>query len=177
MRLFVAAFPPRAVQEACVRIAAPWLALDELRAVPLENIHLTFAFLGERPSDLAGRLTVALRDALAAVPSVDARVVAAGGFPDRARARAAILEVEPGTVHPVATAVTAALRTIGEEPEPRPFRPHLTVGRLRRPTDLPALDLEPLSWRIDEVAIVESLLGRGPARYEVLAAARLQAAP
>jgi 2'-5' RNA ligase len=57
------------------------------------------------------------------------------------------------------------------EPEARPFRPHVTVARLRAgaraPRELDALP-EPLAFTAGPVTLYRSRLGRGGAVYEPL---------
>ncbi|HEV2785555.1 MAG TPA: 2'-5' RNA ligase family protein, partial [Solirubrobacteraceae bacterium] len=69
--------------------------------------------------------------------------------------------------------VAALERTIGFEPERRPFRPHVTVGRVPRGTRIDARrDLRPpapeLTFRAPALTLYRSHTGRGGARYEAL---------
>ena len=60
----------------------------------------------------------------------------------------------------------------GFEPEGRPFHAHLTLSRIRPPHDVrPLVDLvEPVGVNLDVAAVTlyRSVLGGGPARYEVV---------
>ena len=69
--------------------------------------------------------------------------------------------------------IEAALGGLGIVPEPRPFRPHLTLGRLRRATNLEQQRLgdairslpppAPLEWTFERVGLFRSeLRGGGP---------------
>jgi 2'-5' RNA ligase len=76
-------------------------------------------------------------------------------------------------------AVNAALAVVGFEPERRPFRPHLTLGRVRDevPTRRRAeievavgkSTVPPVSWRTAQVSLMRSRLTESGATYEVLA--------
>ena len=82
--------------------------------------------------------------------------------------------------------VDAALGGLGFPAETRPFHPHLTLARLdrrmpagARRSSLDALESTGLTAgmriRVDSVSLVQSILGRGGARYVRLFTARLAA--
>ena len=57
----------------------------------------------------------------------------------------------------------------------RPVRPHVTLGRARRRRPVPSevvagLDVPRARWTAEQVEVVESVLGQGPARYVAHAA-------
>jgi 2'-5' RNA ligase len=64
------------------------------------------------------------------------------------------------------------LRSVGYQPERRPFSPHLTIGRLRMPDDVSkaaALPFQSESFTIDRVVLFRSVLGPAGPAYSVLA--------
>jgi len=76
-------------------------------------------------------------------------------------------------------AANAALAVVGFEPERRPFRPHLTLGRVKDeiPTRQRAeievavgkMAVPGISWRTNQVSLMRSKLTTSGATYEVLA--------
>jgi 2'-5' RNA ligase len=103
-----------------------------------------------------------------------------GGFPSRARARVLWYGVaDPdGQLRRLAGAVRTA---VGLEHDDR-FRGHLTLGRARERfgTDVRALAEMPCpvsKLDVDRLVLYRSHLGRGPARYEALAAVPLRGTP
>lgn len=193
MRLFVAFDLPPAVTR---RIAAFATAQKDLlpaaRWVPPENVHLTLAFLGEVEQSRLPSLVAALGSAFAAHPPVRLAVVGGGCFPPRRPARVAWLgiEAEPplGPLHAaVARGVESAL---GLPPEKRPFHPHLTLARPRKPWPRGAVDAftnaaaswvrgvetEELTFNARQGRLIRSHLGPSGARYEVLESFPLNAA-
>lgn len=79
---------------------------------------------------------------------------------------------EDGPAHELARRVAAAASAAGFAPEPRRFRAHITLGRLRRPPP-PKTTLEN-AWPfadlvVGDVVIYRSDLGPGGARYAELA--------
>jgi 2'-5' RNA ligase len=140
LRLFVALYPPR---QACDHLAAH-LGLERD-----PRWHLTLAFLGESgPVDLSSVEQPPLTLRLAGAVRLG-KVAAVGVGGDVAGLRELA-----GTVQS-ACGVS----------ERRPYRPHLTVGRWPLSADLAGY-VGP-DWLADEVALVQSTLGR-PVVHEVL---------
>jgi 2'-5' RNA ligase len=73
----------------------------------------------------------------------------------------------------LAADVATACRPLGFEPDARPFRPHLTIARLRRPAAvgdvLDRIELPPLRFDARELVLYRSHLSQQGARYEALA--------
>ncbi len=82
------------------------------------------------------------------------------------------LDGDLGPLHAVAVEAEAAAQRAGFELEGRPFHAHLTLSRIRPPVDVGELidAVEPLRLplSVDAVTLYRSVLGRGPARYEVV---------
>jgi 2'-5' RNA ligase len=174
MRLFLAVFPPRAVQDAAAGV------IDGLRKdrdgvswVRRENLHYTLRFLGELGEDGARRAGAAAREAASAHAAFEASLDGPGAFPSAAKARVLWLGMREGADLLVALARTLeqALRTRGFDRAERPFAPHLTIGRPRTVADwaqrlesAPALDAR---FRVSELLLIESTLSPGGSRYDV----------
>lgn len=134
MRLFIALDLPAEVRTAL----AAWVARaapPAVRRVPVGNLHVTLAFLGERTSDeaaVAGALLPAL-----ARPLEELRSAGALWLPRR-RPSVLTVALETGAAleELQADLVAALAAAIGFEPERRRFRPHVTVGRVPRGTPI-----------------------------------------
>ncbi len=102
-----------------------------------ESWHLTLRFLGEVSPGLVSRFASAIGGGLerlqAGALSTEGSVV----FPPRGPARVLGVELAedggPGVVAEVARRAEEAARGLDLPPERRPFRPHVTFARLRRP--------------------------------------------
>jgi 2'-5' RNA ligase len=101
-----------------------------------ESWHLTLRFLGEIEEDAAARFA----DAIAAAPPMPEVALPPGGpvvFPPHGRPRVAGVGFAAGSgvdaLSAVARIAEHAARAIGCEPEDRPYRPHVTLARLREP--------------------------------------------
>ena len=166
LRLFVG-FP---VPDAAALELAAWAAdLDalEARRVRAEDLHFTIAFLGHRPRDDAARIAEILDECAP-------RAVRPEFFPRRYREtpRVGMLVYEERVIsHGQEHAYNVQRRLEDEEffvRERRPWLPHVTVLRFRRPPRLrpSVLPTEPVTP--SETAAYLSLLGSGGAQYEII---------
>jgi 2'-5' RNA ligase len=173
VRLFVAAELPPPV----VAALTGWRpALDAVRPVAPESLHLTLAFLGERSAAEASAAAEVVRSVAAPVGQL--ALGAARWLPPR-RPRVLAVEVEDGGggLGALQAAVVAGLEeAIGFVPERRRFLAHVTVGRVRsgggaaaRPGsggDLPAVP-RGAPFALAALTLMRSRLGgQRPARYE-----------
>ena len=187
MRLFVAINMPPHLQ------AAIYTATAELRVVgegiswtPEERIHLTLEFLG----DVEESALPPLRDALEGLawrrPMPWVSIGGIGAFPSFTRPRVVWMGVanEP-LLEAIQRDVATTCARLGYEPDARPFRPHLTIGRVRRRLSASeAKRLEDAAGRIDfqggfvvsTVDLMQSIAGKGGHRYELLLATPLDPA-
>lgn len=179
MRLFVAIDLPSEVRH---RIAALQREMRVLRLpvrwVPADRIHLTLRFIGEVAAQPAEAIGAALQEgATHEAGPFRLRTGRIGTFPDRERPRVIWIGVkdEDGAVARLAGGVDAAVQSLGLAFEPRPFRPHLTLGRftgpagrdwragLERFTEATAGEFE-----VDRFHLYESRLARDGATYRIL---------
>lgn len=143
------------------------------RAVPPENWHLTLRFLGEVDEAGLDRVRMALDDADLG-PAFHLRWGVLGAFPRPSKAGVLWIGLDGDTsrLHALFRQVDEALEAAGHPPEDRPFQPHLTISRMRPAEDVrPVIgDGSPLgvSMPVDRVAVYQSRLGRGGAKYAVL---------
>jgi RNA 2',3'-cyclic 3'-phosphodiesterase len=169
LRLFCALrLPSETLEPLAVWQAA---ALHGGRAVTLQNLHLTLAFLGSRAGSEVPAITRALRDAAAGSGELRLRV---RGYRETRSVGMLTFEDEGGRATALAGRLHESLETLGVyQREARPWLPHLTVLRFReRPhlhPELPGLaDLAP-----SDAAVFISRLRPGGAVYEALEAVPL----
>ena len=149
-------------------------APEGVRWVPEENLHLTLKFLGDVEPDRIPKLIAASTAKLERVGGFEVMLGGLGVFPNARRARVVWLGVQAGgpELARLARKLDAAAARIGVERERRPFRTHLTLGRLRQPAPLalsavPCPDAKP--FFVEEVVLYESRLSPTGARYVPLA--------
>lgn len=129
------------------------------RPVPMEDWHITLRFLG-RVEDSTLESFVHGLSAVSQVPQFRIGLGGAGAFPNPRKATVFWLGITDGlddlaTLNEIAE---DAAEAAGLSAEDRPFRPHLTLSRIRPPIDVGALlDFGvDLAWRCDRVIVYES---------------------
>lgn len=129
-----------------------------------QTLHLTLAFFGETAPSFLDPLRAELRS-LVEESRVNARIFRCGFFPGERRPRVAWLGLEPEeTIARIAERVRVVSRRAGVEADPRPFRAHLTLARIKAPWDAGARarfaeELRPLEGTavtVDRVVLFES---------------------
>lgn len=139
-----------------------------------EKLHVTLKFLGEiepsRVEDLSG---AASRAAAGAEPFA-LTLNEAGAFPPHGQPRVLWLGVEDasGRLSALQRSLEDACAVAGFAREPRPFKPHITLARLRSPQGARELaaahreaQFEPQTFSISELIVMRSELGPGGSRY------------
>lgn len=141
VRCFLAVnFPLVAVRRMADEIAAlrgPVAAAGlAVRWVPAANLHLTLKFLGPVRREAVEAITAALPAALRGLRTFELEARGLGAFPSNEAPRVLWIGVrageEPGLVA-LQQAVEQALAGLGFPLEERPYRPHITIGRVRPP--------------------------------------------
>lgn len=141
MRLFIAVDLDDAVRRSVARVTGELHGqFRRLRGVSIawvrpENLHLTLSFLGEVDEERGKGAARVMRDAIRVAP-FDAELTSGGVFPPSGPPRVLWFSVGVGQA-PLAAVqheIAGRLASIGFDPEERPFRAHLTVGRVKQIT-------------------------------------------
>lgn len=167
--MFVAVRPPADVLDELAEFLEARPGMAWTRA---EHWHLTLAFMEGVPEHRLDELCDRLRTATARVEPFALRLGGAGAFPEVGRAAVLWLGVNTEAVEPLgrlARGARGAANMVGARPDGKAFVPHLTLARPRGGRDatrwLRVLDtFYSSSWEVQEVELVESFLGEGPAR-------------
>lgn len=182
LRTFIAVELPEPVQAVLAKVsrqvAACWPA-NAVRWVRDEGIHLTLRFLGDTDESRLPELRHGLDQVAAGHPAFELSLAGMGCFPNPHRPRVVWVGVaDPEERLPkLQRQVEHLARGLGWEREGRPFQAHLTLGRVREqagpaPTDW-TVPVEPLSFLVDQVALIESRLRPEGAEYHRLHASLL----
>src|ERR1700751_653665 len=100
----------------------------DVRWVPMESLHVTLKFIGERPPEFVTKLTEALRAIHEAEINIAFRGY--GFFPTAKSARVFWAGIEAGReLQQLAAAVDAVATKLGVPKEEHGFSPHLTLAR------------------------------------------------
>jgi 2'-5' RNA ligase len=132
-RLFIAAEPPQHIVDGCRDIIDGLRAAgDGIRWVKPGGIHLTMKFFGDVEENRIPEISDAA-EVIAGLGAVDLVVEGLGTFPGGGRPRVVWVGIG-GDVERFVTArdlLDGALSEIGFPREDRPFRGHLTLGRIK----------------------------------------------
>ncbi|MDT8441402.1 MAG: RNA 2',3'-cyclic phosphodiesterase [Desulfuromonadales bacterium] len=134
MRVFLAIpLTPHLQQEIAVlqrRLAG---ALPTIRWSRPQTLHLTLRFFGETPQEDLEKIRVSMLSIASCQPACQVRLQGLGAFPEPRRPRVLWTGLEPvAPLRQLYRHCETALQQAGIPPEPRPFRPHLTLGRWRQ---------------------------------------------
>jgi len=137
-----------------------------------ETLHLTLRFLGTAARGQLARLEERLAPCAAACPPAEAPTAGLGFFPPRGAPRVLWVGLAlPAAVHSLQAACEAAAVAAGFAPEPRPFKPHLTLARFRERVDRSALEARPQlpPARLERLVLFQSELRASGAVHTPLA--------
>jgi 2'-5' RNA ligase len=185
IRTFVAVEIGEAIRRAAAGLVEQLrTASADVTWVAPHNMHLTVKFLGDVAAERIPQVSATVAEAVADVRAFDLEVRGLGAFPNVSRPRTIWIGTGTGEAElaMVAERLETSLAKLGFAREGRPFRGHLTVGRVRRPS--PALaavsqilreqgDLEFGRTTIREVVVFSSQLERGGPIYEAMSRAPL----
>lgn len=175
LRLFVALWLPEALAKAALsRLALLRRDGRGVRWVRPDQLHLTLKFLGETPAAFLPEIERALAGVAAASTSFALGLEAGGVFPPSGPPRVVWIGVSPAAkLVELAARVEQALQPLGFDPETRPFRPHLTLGRAEPGAVFDrALLARPLAAQPETIAalsLVQSQLRPGGSVYRTVA--------
>jgi 2'-5' RNA ligase len=155
----------------------------DVKWVAPESLHVTLKFLGGVPEDVIPEVNKAVDDAVRSHPCFDLSISGMGAFPNPARAKVVWVGIKDGgdDLKALASAVDESLSRLGFEREDRPFKAHITIGRVKMSKhldDLAAgireLDASDLgTQRVCGVAVMKSELLREGAVYTPLSVSKL----
>lgn len=183
VRLFVACEVPDEVKQAIGE------TIDTLRSrsgnavrwIRPEGVHVTLKFLGEVPVKKLPAIKLAIQEATVGHSPFELEFSNIGTFGGREGLRIMWVGIAGDVLRleALVRAVNAALAVVGFEPERRPFRPHLTLGRVRDEIStrqraeievaVGKMDVPPSGWRTTQVSLMRSRLTAQGAFYDVIA--------
>ncbi|HEV8148875.1 MAG TPA: RNA 2',3'-cyclic phosphodiesterase [Gemmatimonadales bacterium] len=184
MRLFVAVpLPPAALEEAGGLLRSLRGHEWPVRWVRDEGLHITLKFFGEVTSDRLEPIQELLQFATAGMAPIQLALSGGGAFPSSERPRVLRLEVTAaGDLELLQDRLERGAEQIGFAPEGRPFRPHITLGRIREGHRLPAGAMQEVEelpagspFLADQVILFESQQTSAGPSYTVRLAQRLAA--
>lgn len=145
----------------------------DVKWVAPENFHITLKFLGNVDEAVMPDIISAVEEGTQGFSSFDLGISGAGAFPNPARARVVWVGSTDGRekLADLVRSIDKQLTELGFEKEDKPFKAHVTIGRVKTSRFLRTLaegigkvDADNLgSQRVSGVAVMSSELGReGP---------------
>jgi 2'-5' RNA ligase len=136
------------------------------------GLHLTLKFFGWVDDDRISQIEESLERAAEGFEAIPLSCTGLGSFPGGRRARVlwAALEAPP-SLELLQDRVERGAELLGFPLEGRPFRPHITLGRVEKDAVLPANAAVLLHSRLninflaDRLVVFESRIGRGGSVY------------
>jgi len=178
VRLFVAINLPSEVRRSLWTATEPLRALDvPVRWIGAESIHLTLKFLGDMEMERERDIIDAVESTVSGARRFVLPIGGFGMFPNAKRPRVVWVGCEPVPgLELLQDRLERRMESVGFPIDGRPFRPHLTLGRVRR--DAKHADVRLLGPKMDglsygtetdveSVELMESELGRAGAHYAV----------
>jgi 2'-5' RNA ligase len=139
-----------------------------------EKLHITLKFLGEIELQQVEGLSRAAERAVAGVEPFELTITEPGTFPPHGPPRVLWLDIKDasGQLAGLQRSLEDACAAAGFSRESRPFKPHLTVARLRSPQGARELaaahreaSFEPQTFTVSELVVMRSELGPGGSSY------------
>lgn len=134
LRTFIAVDIPPPIQQAIQKKVnnLRQYAGDSIRWVQVKNIHITLKFLGDVSPSGVEELTRMLQTETDSCPAFEIAISGLGAFPNSKRPRVLYIGVQaPAGLEALQVRIETACSRLGYESDPRPFSPHLTIGRVR----------------------------------------------
>lgn len=188
MRLFVAVDLDPPAREAVAGAVADLrrhhvIGAASVKWVEPRNLHLTLRFLGEVEAAAAEAAARALTPA-SPLPSFRIAPGSFGVFPARGAPRVIWMGVREGApaLGALRDEVARRLLKLGYAPDAQAYRPHLTVGRVRRGGGglraalmeaAAGIDLRQVTWSVGRAVLFESRLSAAGPAYRVVTEMRL----
>lgn len=158
MRVFIAAEIPGDKKNEISKLQNELkLTGADVRWVRPESMHITLKFLGEITEEILSGIKDKVAGSLKGLMPFEIFMQSLGVFPKKESPKVLWLGITDGSqeLSDLTRRIEEALIPLGFEKEDRPFRPHLTIGRVRT-----ASYLQRLIKKMDELK--DSSLGRIP---------------
>lgn len=149
----------------------------DVKWVPANNIHLTVKFLGDTDEKLAPKIKTAIDEISSQYRPFETALDQVGGFPNLQRPRVIWVggSQELEAAQKMAHEIDLRMRELRFEKEKRPFKAHLTLGRVREGRRVDALasylesfKLQSIPLRLDRLVLFKSTLTPKGSIYERL---------
>jgi RNA 2',3'-cyclic 3'-phosphodiesterase len=139
-RVFIAIQTPVELQQVLGDIQSAFQSASlPLRWVNSSHLHITLVFLGEITADQLDNVSQAMIQAVTGISPFTVEALSLGCFPRPSQPRVLWMGLyDPSqTLAQLYQQLTTALQDLGFAGEDRAFHPHITLARIRKPTQCP----------------------------------------
>ena len=176
IRIFIAIHLPNKIKNALGEVAMSLndrVSRGAIRWVRPEQMHLTLRFLGDTDTGSLPAIQTAMDAVAAGNTPFEMRLGRVGCFPNTQRPRIIWVGLvgEEARLSALKKALDEALTPLGRPPENKPFRAHLTLGRVKDERSVAGIDwtadVPPLALTVSTLHLIESeLRPNGPVYTE-----------
>jgi RNA 2',3'-cyclic 3'-phosphodiesterase len=182
-RTFIAVeLPPDVRARVAQHIASLRHELPDARAswCREDNLHLTLKFLGNVPVADISKVSDAVASATRSAPSFELTFSDCGVFPPHGRPSVLWIGTQASDLQALHAAIDKELAEAGFARESRPFRPHLTIARLRHPQGASrlaelhkSLGFAAITFAVSEVVVFRSDLLKDGSKHTAISRHKL----
>jgi 2'-5' RNA ligase len=149
MRLFTGIALPKEIIANLTRVIEHLRSTAHVKWSPPYNLHVTTKFIGEYPDERLSEITGVLSSVPS--PAFEVKVRGFGWLPNPHNPRILFVGVyAPDDLQALARETEAALTRLGIPAEDRPFKPHMTIARIKEAVPLHALKRAIADLRSDD---------------------------
>lgn len=151
----------------------------------IESIHLTLKFLGEIEDSRVNKISEVLDSAVSSISEFDLEISGMGAFPTPRNPRVVWLGVAKcEALNMLQGSIDGKLANCGFKPESKPFKPHLTLARIKSKRNLENLQTllkgkgflaEAGRFTVNQIHLYRSILHPTGAEYRRLTTHSLEA--
>jgi len=131
----------------------------DVKWIDTGNIHLTLKFLGDITEENCEKIRSIIDEIGRSVKPFEISIKDIGAFPNMNYPRVIWIGLDKGAAESKALAakISEEALKIGFQKEPRPFAPHLTIGRVRSPKNKEALKEKIASYSLQSAIKAQSI--------------------
>ncbi len=184
IRTFISFSPPEPIRQEMVTLQSKLKASDaDVKWESTDKFHATITFLGDVNEDILPVILDNISKITEKHQTFDVIYEKLGVFPNKHHPKVIWIgcTLETDTLPLLKYDLDSMLSRFGIELEKRPFRPHVTLGRIKSEKNLayltPMLEkltFEPRKARIDGIHVMKSVLHPQGAAYSILTTNHLQ---
>lgn len=176
MRAFIAIELPANIKDSVLKIQDKLkIALPKVSWVKPENLHFTLKFLGEISDKQQESINQIIREVAGTITDFKIKLESLGAFPNVSRARIIWVGSEqvPEELKQIVEQLETKIAKLGIPKEERPFRAHITIGRIKHNLIPSVLEKEVgkinnLEFNARGITLFQSTLGRLGPTYTAL---------